>query len=247
MKLRPISPRRLQPPKPLETPSTERPLANRLRLEPLAPTWSKANQIPPSTRFLTSSPRRRRILDFDIETRAAGFGDPNWVPQEVTAIAWSWCGEEDVFYSTQLDGEGWMSYFLMAYADADILTGHNILRFDLPVLQADLLRKGYPPLLSRLVQDTMRIIKTKGFKKGQDNISTLLENPIQKMPLNWQEWDDAYRESDWRTVIDRVTSDVQGHKILRQRMLERGWLRPIWIARSSWSIAVSFPRPMLIG
>jgi len=116
--------------------------------------------------------------------------------------------------------------FLAAYNDADILTGHNLIRFDLPVLNADLLRNGYPPLSPKLVQDTMRIVKTKGFKKGQDNLSTLLDNPIQKMPLNWQEWQDAYEEPGWETVIERCVSDVRGHKILRARMLERGWVKP---------------------
>lgn len=204
----------------------EPPLAKKLRLEPLAPTWSKASPALPSTRFRTSSPRPRRVLDWDLEARAAGYGDPQWVPQHVTAIAWSWCDSEDVFYSTQLDGEGWIEPFLEAYSEADMLTGHNLLRYDLPTLQADLLRDGYPPLASKLVQDTMRIVKTKGFKKGQDNISTLIQNPIQKMPLNWQEWENAYKEPGWRTVIERVCSDVLGHKLMRLEMLERGWLRP---------------------
>lgn len=199
----------------------------RLRLEPLRDTWQAASPRPLSSRFLTSSPRPRRILDWDIETRATGFADPQWVPQEVTAIAWSWIGEEHVSFATLLDGEDYMfPAFLDAYEQADICTGHNLLRFDLPVLNADLLRHGFSPLGPMLVQDTMRIVKTKGFKKGQDNLSTLVENPIQKMPLNWQEWHNAYKESDWRTVIDRVRSDVRGHKILRERMIERGWLRP---------------------
>lgn len=149
------------------------------------------------------------------------------MPQRVTAIAWSWIDEEHVSYATRLDGIDYMfEAFLEAYRAADMVTGHNLLRFDLPVLMADLLRNGYSKLSPVLVQDTIRIVRTKGFKKGQDNLSTLLENPVQKMPLNWQEWQNAYEESDWRTVIDRVTSDVRGHKILRERMIERGWLKP---------------------
>jgi len=116
--------------------------------------------------------------------------------------------------------------FLDAYMQADQVTGHNIIRFDLPVLQADLLRNGFPKLPAKLAQDTIRIVKTKGFKKGQDNLSTLLFNPIQKMPMNWQEWQDAYEESDWATVVERCVSDVKGHKILRERMLGLGWLKP---------------------
>ncbi len=172
-----------------------------------------------------------RCLDFDLEAVAAGYGDPEWVPQKVTAIAWSWCDEEHVSFATRLDGVDYMlESFREAYDQADQITGHNVLRYDLPTLNSDMLRNGYPSLGAKLVQDTIRIVKTKGFKKGQDNLSSLVFNPIQKMPLNWQEWQDAYEESDWQTVVDRVTSDVRGHKILRERMLERGWVRPavVW-------------------
>lgn len=119
-----------------------------------------------------------------------------------------------------------LSAFREAYDEADTVTGHNVIRFDLPVLNSDYLRHGYPSLGPKRVQDTIRIVKTKGFKKGQDNLSTLVANPVQKMPLNWQEWQDAYDEADWGTVIERCVSDVRGHKLLRAEMLRRGWLKP---------------------
>jgi len=227
-KLKPISPLPSKPPPQTVKPSTESISETKLPGLRLLPTWTQASPRQPLTgKFRTSSPRARRILDWDLESQAAGFGEPDWVPQRVTAIAWSWIGEDHVSYATLLDGVDYMfEMFLEAYGEADILTGHNLLRFDLPVLQADLLRNDYSPLKSRLVQDTMRIVKTKGFKKGQDNLSTLLENPIQKQSMNWQEWENAYQESDWQTVIDRVTSDVAGHKVLREEMLRRGWLKP---------------------
>jgi hypothetical protein len=230
-KLKPISPQRLKQPKPQEKSSTDLPLDGRLRLGRLVPTWSPVSPRPLSTRLRTTSPTSKRCLDFDVETRAKGFGDPDWVPQEVTAIAWSWCDEDHVYYATLLDGIDYMFVsFVEAYDEADIVTGHNVLRFDLPVLNSDLMRHDYPPLKAKKVQDTMRIVKTKGFKKGQDNLSTLLHNPVPKMAMNWQEWQDAYEESDWRTIIDRVVSDVRGHKLLRAEMLARGWLRParVW-------------------
>ncbi len=487
-RLRPISPQPLKPPKPPETPSTDSRSAERLHPERLRPTWTRARPKPLSTRLRTSSPQPQRILDWDLESRAIGFADPEWVPQEVTAIAWSWIGDEHVSYATLLDGADYMfGSFLDAYKQADIITGHNILcmtpetrvltndlrwapagdlhvgdgllafnehvrpggrrrmefatvlantpryedvfaveldtgetlyataehpwlvstqsgagnkhrwrrtdellgsapkrkgdfpkkstllyrvfepwnvetswdagwlagaydgegsiarhgsngnvqsqivfnqnagvvldtaqqllkergfelavsdaracrrlringgkdeklrflgqirparllekwqtldpgrlqqlravrvlqvttvgrreiaalgttsgtyiaegfgvhnSFDLRVLQADLLRCGFPKLTSIKVQDTIRIVKTKGFKKGQDNLSVLLRNPIEKQELNWQEWREAYEESDWRTVVERVVSDVRQHKIMRERMIAKGWLRP---------------------
>jgi hypothetical protein len=146
-------------------------------------------------------------------------------------MAWSWCDAEHVSYATLLDGAEYMfGMFLEAYNEADMVTGHNLIRFDLPVVQADLMRLGFPSLRPKKVQDTIRIRRTKGFKKGQDNLLTLLRVPEQKMALNWQQWQDAYEESDWATVIERVTSDVRGHKLLREKMLTRGWLRParVW-------------------
>lgn len=226
-KLRPISPQRLKPPKPRESQSTDSRSEERLHPERLRPTWTQARPRPLSTRLRTSSPHPQRILDWDLESRAIGFADPEWVPQEVTAIAWSWIGDEHVSYATLLDGADYMfGCFLDAYKQADMITGHNVIRFDLRVLQADLLRCGFPKLTPIKVQDTIRIVKTKGFKKGQDNISVLLHNPLQKMQLNWQEWHEAYEESDWRTVVERVVADVRQHKIMRAQMIERGWLRP---------------------
>lgn len=169
-----------------------------------------------------------RILDFDVETIAAGFADPNWVPQKITCIAWSWIGEDKVYSVTRLVEPGpsvMLTCFLEAYDEADMVTGHNLIRFDLPVLQSELLRHGFNSLGPKLVQDTMRLVKTKGFKKGQDNIGTLLKVPVPKQALNWQEWQDAYDEPDWETVVERCKSDVVMHKLMRAEMLERGWLK----------------------
>lgn len=181
------------------------------------------------------STRPARILDFDIETIAAGFADPNWVPQKITCVAFSWVGEDKVtsYISTtpglfeKPDLRAFMLSKLVAeIRKADMVTGHNITRFDLPVVNAECLRLGLEPLPSVLVQDTMALIKTKGFKKGQDNIGELLSVPLQKKSLSWQGWQDAYEEKGWKGVVERCESDVLMHKQMRQKMLDLGWLRP---------------------
>ncbi len=76
--------------------STEPPLVEKLRALPSAAISAQATskrqsrlkKLPPSS--------RSGILDFDIETVAAGFGDPEWVPQKITCVAWSWIGDEQV-------------------------------------------------------------------------------------------------------------------------------------------------------
>lgn len=178
--------------------------------------------------------RELRILDFDIETIAAGFDDPQWVPQKITCVAWSWIGSDEI-ESRIATSEGlfrrperrrkMLVPLLEAIDEADMLTGHNILRFDLPILEAECRRLNLPSLPEKRVQDTIRLGKTKGFKKGQDNLSALTEVPIPKLALSWQDWQLAYEEKGWATVKERCESDVEGHKLLRQEMLDRGWLK----------------------
>jgi hypothetical protein len=123
-----------------------------------------------------------------------------------------------------------MEPFLEAYNAAEMVTGHNILRYDLPVLNGECVRRGIPGLGPKLAQDTMRLHKTKGLKKGQDNLGKVMGVPDPKMPLSWAEWQEAYEEKGWKTVIKRCESDVLSHKLMRQALLDGGYLRPpvVW-------------------
>lgn len=201
---------------------------------PLAHTSHQVSPSPLSTLQELPPTTVTRILDWDCETIAAGFADPDWVPQKITCVAWSWVGSDEI-HSRISTSEGLFSRperrakmlepLLEAITEADMITGHNLIRFDLPVLNAECLRLGFPSLPGLLVQDTMRIVRTKGFKKGQDNISHLIDVPINKLSLSWQQWQKAYEEKGWATVVERCKSDVAGHKLMRKEMLDRGWLR----------------------
>lgn len=183
----------------------------------------------------------RRTLDFDLETVAAGFADPDWVPQTVTAWAACWTDDDNVvvralppvdFYD--LDARRRFLQPLAALiADAGVVTGHNIIRFDLPVLNADLMRVGLPPLEPVMVQDTIRLPKSKGFKKGQDVLSAVLGVEAEKLPLHWGAWAAAYADDSLATVKARVVGDVRQHMQLRERMREQGWLMTPKMWRSS--------------
>lgn len=174
---------------------------------------------------------RRRTLDFDIECVAAGFADPAWVPVTVTAYAFSWCDEDTVtvdalpvrhFYNQRMRRR-FLEPLWQALEQADVWTGHNILRFDLPVLDGEALKLGLPKLPARLVQDTIGIRKIRA-KKGQDVLAHVLGVVDEKLPLNWAQWEAAYGERTLATVKDRVAGDVIQHKQLRLAMAEHGWL-----------------------
>jgi DNA polymerase elongation subunit (family B) len=175
-----------------------------------------------------------RILDFDIETIAAGFADPEWVPQKITCVAWSWigsdvvesrvCGPAGIFGKPERRAK-MLAPLLAALAEADMVTGHNIRRFDLPVIQAEVMRLGLPSLEPVLAQDTIKLRASKGFKKGQDNLGRLYRIADEKLALDWQAWQDAYDEDGWQTIRDRAESDVAMHKQLREALLELDYLK----------------------
>lgn len=175
---------------------------------------------------------KRRVLDFDLETVAAGFADPDWVPQTVTAWAACWTDESEVrvealspalFYDIPARRR-FLEPLVALVREAGVVTGHNILRFDLPVLQADVMRVGLPSLPPVLAQDTIRLPRSKGFKKGQDVLASMLDVREEKLPLHWGAWAAAYAEDSLATVKDRVVGDVRQHMQLREAMRDRGWL-----------------------
>lgn len=176
-----------------------------------------------------------RILDFDLETLAAGYADPNWVPDKIMVAAWSWVGEDTVtvvdcgklgFFNREPRRE-MLAQLLEEIDKADVLTGHNIARFDLPVINAECMRLGLPVISQVKIEDTMRVRRSKGFKKGQDVLTELFRVPIKKQAMNWQEWQDAYEADGWEYVRSRCSSDVLAHKMLRIEMLAAGILKPI--------------------
>lgn len=176
-----------------------------------------------------------KILDFDVETVAAGFADPDWVPQKITCVAWSWvgsdevesriCGPSGIFGNPQRRAR-MLKPLLKAIGEADMLTGHNIARFDLPVVNAECMRLGLEPIRSVLIQDTIKFVRSKGFKKGQDVLGRLLKVDTEKLALDWQAWQDAYDEPGWPTVRERAESDVLMHKEIREELLSLGILKP---------------------
>jgi len=196
---------------------------------------SQTISLEPPNLLPLAAERVAKILSFDTECVAAGFEDPAFVPAKIICVAWSWVGQDNVDsrISTPMGVFGnpslrrdMLAALLEQIGKAEMLTGHNIDRHDLPRINAECMRLGLQPVRHALVQDTMRLCRSLGFKKGQDNLGVLFKSPHRKLALNWQEWENAYDEDGWETVRKRCESDVIGQKFNRQILLDLGYLRP---------------------
>lgn len=151
---------------------------------------------------------------------------------QITAIAWSWIGEDDVqceVLEQDLSNErSMLDTFLEAYNAADIVTGHYLRKHDLPLLNDHCMRLGFPLLKPVLVSDTMLDLpKGKGLGKSQENLSMTFNVSAEKHHMTGAQWrvanalDPAGRAGARKRCVD----DVLQNKQLRALLIERGWLK----------------------
>ena len=182
---------------------------------------------------ITKTKTPLRLLDFDIENRPLSYWYDGKATAEVTAIAWSWVGE-DVVHPRIL---GWVPMetmlqdFVDAYNQADIVTGHYIRRHDLPILNGALMEMGMPLLGPKMTHDTkLDLPKRAGLSMAQEALGAMYKLDAPKHHMTQSDWRDANRmtESGFKKTRERVVSDVIQHKELYQR------LRPILKAPKLW-------------
>lgn len=187
-----------------------------------------------------STERGLRILDFDIEVRPMAFYGGDFVTKQPTAIAWQFIGERsDVICRTIGDSfdtrrvfeeEVWMlEQFRMAYDKADVVTGHYIRGFDLPIINARMMRHGLPLLAAKDALDTKNdLARAQGMSKSQENLGAMFELEHPKIPMNTTKWEEAnaLTPEGIEATRTRVVGDVRQHIELRATMLERGYLAP---------------------
>lgn len=187
----------------------------------------------------TRTARRLRLLDLDIETRRVGFHTGGkFAPDgcEPVAIACSWVGQRDV--RVWLLGEyqlpEMLGWFARLYQEADVVTGHYLRKFDLPILNGAMLEHGLPPLGRKLVSDTKEdLVSFAGLSKSQENLSRMLSLAEQKFHMADADWRDVARltPDGMAEAKKRVAGDVRQHKRLRRTLVEAGWLK----APRGWS------------
>lgn len=175
-----------------------------------------------------------RILDFDIETRKIGFhtgGEFGPDGCEPVTIAASWVGSRDIMVWLQPDLTlpEMLAEFVAAYNQADIVTGHYIRKFDLPVINGALFEHGLPLLGAKRAVDTKGdLVAFQGLSKSQENLAGTLEIPEAKYHMSDYKWRRSSRltAAGVEETRKRASCDVRQHKALRLALLACGALRP---------------------
>lgn len=184
--------------------------------------------------------KQRRVLDFDCEARPLGWLGGDWVHKEVTAIASAWIVDGkpqdlEVWHITKRadSHKSMLRKFRERYAEADMVTGHYIRGYDLPLLAGAMMEYDLEPLTDMLTHDTKNdLITHNGISKSQENLGILLGLDSPKVQMDVPKWREANRltQEGLRLVRERAGGDVEQHIELREALLRRGLLGPpkIW-------------------
>jgi len=186
-------------------------------------------------KFKDSGPAR--VLDFDIETRRIGFHSAGrFAPDgcEPIAVAWKWHGSDaDPIVKTlnrqwTLNSLKWMVRPLFeAMAEADVVTGHYIRKFDLPILAGVAMETGLKFPRPLVTLDTkLDLVDSAGLSKSQENLGALLGLEASKFSMNDNKWRAAARltEEGLAEAQTRVVSDVIQHEELFTALRNAGQL-----------------------
>jgi len=118
--------------------------------------------------------------------------------------------------------------FRRVWDQADLVTGHFIRKFDLPILNGAMMEWGLPPLDEKLVSDTKEdLLKRAGLGASQENLGVLYSLEQSKFHMSDQHWREVARltAQGLRLARERVTSDVRQHMALRAALLRAGMLK----------------------
>lgn len=191
--------------------------------------------------LLSKETQSLRVLDFDVECRPIAWYGGDWVTKQPTAIAWKFIGEKsklqvraigESFDSRLVEEEEveMIETFREAYDQADIVTGHFIRGFDLPLLTGALMRLGLPLLKLKDTHDTKNdLANGQGISKSQENLGAMYELQHPKIPMNTTAWmrGNMLLPDGIEATKKRVVGDVRQHVELRDKMLSLGHLGPV--------------------
>jgi len=175
-----------------------------------------------------------RVLYFDLECKPGHWIGGDYVSKIITAGAYAF-GEDDPTVLTHyevLPGDI-AREIANAVRSADLVVGHYIRGFDLPLLNGELLRAEEPPLGPVLSHDTKEdLYPAHGRSKSQKNLGAdlKLDNPKIEVTLaEWEGFNGRYPGFEEK-IIERVVGDVVQNRELRLALIDIGWIGPptIW-------------------
>src|SRR4030095_8905498 len=141
--------------------------------------------------------RHFRTLDLDLEHRPLHYVSEDFTFSEITAIAWKFIGEPGPIHALclgEVPSRTMLLGFVAAYVQADLITGHNIIKHDLRILNGALLEQGLSPLPPKLTCDTYTDLKRKGGVSGsQENLAKMLGVRVSKVGMGQADWREANR------------------------------------------------------
>lgn len=174
------------------------------------------------------------VLIFDLEARPTAWIGGDYVGRSVTAYAYCYLDDDAVTCHT-LIGDGspeermanWqlmVSEIAAAVETADLVVGHWVRGFDLPLLNAELERVKGEPLPRVLTIDTKSDRLTgSGLSQSLENLAFRYDTSVQKMDMRepmWEEYNLWQTPRSVKWVRDRVSSDILATRELYVRMDE---------------------------
>lgn len=206
---------------------------------------------PPSltTSRIVVRTRPQRVLDFDVECRPLSFLGADYMTKEITAMAWAWSDRPDdvtVYLLGETELPDMLQKFVEAYDHADLVTGHYIRGFDLPLINGALTEFQLPMLGEKLSHDTkIDAGRRHGMSSSQESWGAMLGLEHDKEQMDQAKWRKANRlkPEGLIEVRRRVVGDVKQHIELRNRMLALGYLgNPVtWRSGSTEAAPVYTP------
>lgn len=200
--------------------------------------------LPPIGLRITTRPMR--VLDFDVEARPLHWISGDYVSKEITAIAWAWA-DQPARVTCRLLGESdpveMLREFCEAFRAADLVTGHFIRGYDLPMVNGALTEYQLPPLPDKLTQDTkLDLVRRAGLSGSQENLGVMLGLEHGKVKMDQAKWRAANRltKAGLAAVRERVVGDVQQHIEMRARLLRLGYLSAPKVWKGGTALAESY-------
>jgi hypothetical protein len=117
-----------------------------------------------------------------------------------------------------------LTRFRKMVESAGAVTGHNIIRHDIPLLNSHYDRMDQPRIEWPHVIDTMNLIRNgMGMSRSQENLLAMYELKREKMSVPLAIWEKAWRGSvkESRVVVERCETDVLGHIELYRKLTTR--------------------------